>query len=319
MLEKYCPELSILQIPLRNKFRGIMVREVAIFRGSAGWSEFSPFLEYDDAESAVWMTAALEAAHQPWPQLYHDRIAVNATLPIVEPAQVRGILDRFPGSATVKIKVDDFERGSLVVAEVLEINPEMKIRLDVNGGWDADQAISNLLEYHLRFGKVFDYVEQPCVSLEELAVVKPEVPIRIAADESIRKNLGADFSNFSRFADVAILKWQPVGGFKAAKKIADEIGLPVVISSALETGIGISHGLALAASFEESSLACGLGTVALFEGDICSTATAVEDGYIEVKHREPIDFERYLASPERAEFWKQRILRVLQLIEGRSA
>ena len=318
MLEKYCPELLILSIPLRNKFRGISTREVAIFRGRAGWSEFGPFLEYDDQEAAVWMAAALEAAHQPWPVLYRDRIAINATLPIVEPAVVRGILDRFPGSTTVKIKVDDFENGSLVVAEVLEINPEMKIRLDVNGGWDADAAISNLLEYHLRFGNVFDYVEQPCLSLEDLAVVKPEVPFRIAADESIRKNLGAKFNNFSRFADVAIIKWQPVGGFAAAHKIASEIGLPVVISSALETGIGISHGLALAASFKESSLACGLGTVALFEGDICSPATTVEDGFIEVKRREPADFERYLAAPARVDYWKQRILRVLRLLEGRS-
>jgi len=317
MLEEYCPELSILAIPLRNKFRGITVREVAIFRGSAGWSEFSPFLEYDDTESAVWMSAALAAAHQPWPELYRDRIAINATLPIVEPNLVRGILDRFAGSTTAKIKVDDFEKGSLVVAEVLEINPEMKIRLDVNGGWDVDQAISNLLEYHLRFGNVFDYVEQPCLTIEELAVVKPEVPIRIAADESIRKNLGADFTDFSKFADVAILKWQPVGGFAAAHMIASEIGLPVVISSALETGIGISHGLALAASFKENSLACGLGTVALFEGDICSPATLVENGYIEVKRREPEAIERYLATPERTDYWKQRILRVLQLIEGR--
>ena len=319
MLEKYCPELSILQIPLRNKFRGITIREVAIFRGSAGWSEFSPFLEYGDEEAAIWMAAALEAAHQPWPELYRDRIAINATLPIVEPSQVREILDRFPGSTTVKIKVDDFEKGSLVVDEVLEINPEMKIRLDVNGGWDADLAISNLLEYHLRFGSVFEYVEQPCKTLPELAIVKPEVPIRIAADESIRKNLGADFQNLSLFADIAILKWQPVGGFAAAHKLAGEIGLPVVISSALETGIGISHGLALAASFSESPLACGLGTVALLEGDICSPATLVEDGYIEIKHREPAHFERYLAVPDRADYWKQRILRVLQLIERRSA
>jgi len=319
MLEKYCPELSILQVPLRNKFRGITIREVAIFRGSEGWSEFSPFLEYGDEEAAIWMAAALEAAHHPWPELYRDRIAVNATLPIVEPALVRGILARFPGTTTVKIKVDDFEKGSLVVEEVLEINPEMKIRLDVNGGWSTDQAISNLLEYHLRFGNVFDYIEQPCLTVAELAVVKPEVPIRIAADESIRKNLGADFTNFSNFADVAILKWQPVGGFTAAHKIASEMGLPVVISSALETGIGISHGLALAASFKDSSQVCGLGTVALFAGDICSPATVVEDGYIDVKRREPAEFERYLAPPERADYWKQRILRVLHLIEGRSA
>ncbi len=194
----------------------------------------------------------------------------------------------------------------------------MKIRLDVNGGWDEVTAISNLLEYHLRFGNIFDYVEQPCNSLDELLRVKSETPIRIAADESIRKNLRSDFEEFSKYADVAILKWQPLGGISAAHEIAEHIGLPVVVSSALETGVGISHGLALAASFEGSDFACGLGTVALFEGDICDPATVVSDGFLSVKRREPADYERYLAAPDRIEHWEHRILRVLELIERRA-
>lgn len=318
MLADYCPDLRVFSIPLQNKFRGITTREVAIFRGSQGWSEFSPFLEYDDAESVTWMQAALEAANTPWPHLFREKIAINATLPIVDPKEVKEILDRFSGSTTVKIKIDDFEKSALVVEEVLNLNPEMKIRLDVNGGWDEVTAISNLLEFHLRFGNVFDYAEQPCNSLGELARVKNEVPIRIAADESIRKNLGSNFEEFSQYADIAILKWQPLGGFKEAHKIAEQIGLPVVISSALETGIGISHGLALAASFEGSSFACGLGTVALFEGDICEPATVARGGFIDVKRREPVDYERYLAAPDRIEFWEHRILRVSELIERRA-
>ncbi len=318
MFADYFSDLSILSIPLRNKFRGIITREVAIFRGSQGWSEFSPFLEYDDAESVAWMEAALEAANTPWLHLFREKVAINATLPIVDPAEVKRVLDRFPGSTTVKMKVNDFEQGALVLEEVLNINPAMKIRLDVNGGWDEATAISNLLEYHLRFGNVFDYVEQPCNSLDELSRVKSETPIRIAADESIRKNLGSDFEEFSKYADIAILKWQPLGGIKAAHKIAEQIGLPVVVSSALETGIGISHGLALAASFGGSDFACGLGTVALFEGDICNPATVVSNGYLDVKRREPVDYERYLAAPDRIDYWQQRILRVLELIERRA-
>ena len=199
--------------------------------------------------------------------------------------------------------------------EVLTIDPDLKIRLDVNAGWSDTAAISNLLEYHLRFGNVFEYVEQPCATLKELAQVKNEVPIRIAADESIRKNLSADFDNFSRYADFAIIKWQPVGGFKAAHKLAELIGLPIVVSSALETGIGMSHGLALAGSFKSAPLASGLGTVALFDGDVCEPATVVRNGFIEVKRREPDLLERYLASPERILHWKQRILRVLQVLQ----
>ena len=314
-LEEHFPELSILSIPLRNKFRGIDFREVAIFRGPYGWTEFGPFLEYDDQEAATWMRAALEAANEPWPELFHTQIPVNATLPIVEPEAVRAILNRFPRCKTVKIKVDDFENGARVVEEVLNIDPGLKIRLDVNAGWSDTVAISNLLEYHLRFGNVFEYVEQPCATLEELARVKSEVPIRIAADESIRKNLLANFDNFSRYADFAIIKWQPVGGFKAAHALADQIGLPVVISSALETGIGISHGLALAGSFKEAPRACGLGTVALFSGDVCEPPAVVDNGFIEAKRREPVSLERYLASPERSHHWKQRILRVLEVLQ----
>jgi O-succinylbenzoate synthase len=315
MLEKYCPDLTIVSIPLRNKFRGITVREVALFQGAHGWSEFGPFLEYDDLEATAWMRAALEAAHEPWPTLYRDRVPVNATLPIVQVEEVAGILRRFPGSTTVKIKVDDFESGAKIVEEVLRFDENYRIRLDVNGGWQSDEAISNLLEYHLRFGKVFEYVEQPCAKLSDLALVKAEVPIKIAADESIRKNLSADFKDFGLFADIAILKWQPVGGFKAAHRLAEEIGLPVVISSALETGVGISHGLALAASFEAESLACGLGTVALFDSDLCEPAALTEDGFLDVKRREPNLRERYLATPERTEHWKRRIVRTLELIE----
>ena len=319
MLAEYCPDLLVLAIPLRNKFRGITVREVALFRGSQGWSEFSPFLEYDDQEAATWMRSALEAANTPWPELFHEKIAINATLPIVEPRLVAAILERFPGSSTVKIKVEDFEKGAKVVEEVLTINAEMRIRLDVNGGWSSEEAIANLLAYHRRFGEVFEYIEQPCQTLPELAEVKSRTAIPIAVDESIRKHLSADFQGLSRYADVAILKWQPLGGFGAAHKIADEIGLPVVISSALETGIGISHGLALASSFKELNAACGLGTVALMESDISSPAVQPSHGYLEVKRREPINFERYLATPERATHWKQRIVRTLELIEGRSA
>jgi len=316
MLDEYCPDLLVLAIPLRNKFRGITTREVALFRGTQGWSEFSPFLEYDDQEAATWMRAAQEAANTPWPKLFRSRVAINATLPMVEPTHVREILARFPGSTTVKIKVDDFEKGALMVEEALNCNPELRIRLDVNGGWSAEQARTNLLEYHLRFGKVFDYVEQPCISLHDLAEIKNDIAIPIAVDESIRKNLSAEFSTFSHYADIAIVKWQPVGGFVAAHRIAEEVGLPVVISSALETGIGISHGLALAASFSGFNYACGLGTVALLESDTSTPSSLVSDGFLEVERREPVGFERYLATPERTAFWKQRILRVLELMEG---
>jgi O-succinylbenzoate synthase len=306
-------DFRVVSIPTKTNFRGINYREIALFRGSEGWSEFSPFLEYDPQESSAWLNAAIEAANTPWPKLYHKQVPINATLPNVAVEKVESILRSFEGCTTVKIKVSDFESSADIVEEVLNIIPDAKIRLDVNGSWSLEEALLHLHDFNLRFGKVFEYIEQPCQSLGDLAKLKKEIPMKIAVDESIRKNLGSDFSALRDVADVAILKWAPSGGFIAAHALADEIGLPVVVSSALDSGIGISHSLALAASFESLEFACGLGTVALLESDICSPAAIPARGYMDVEHREP-DFalvEKYRASEDREEWWKNRIVETL--------
>ena len=307
-------ELHVLQLPLRNTFRGIDTREVLVFRGVAGWSEFSPFTEYSDLESLTWLKAALEAAANPWPELYRNKIAINATLPVVAADAVPGILKRFNGCTTIKIKVDDFESGAERVAATLECIPDAKIRLDVNGGWDLATALSHTEKYFERFGEVFEYIEQPSHSLEVLRELHQRSPIKIAADESIRKHLSSDLAEIAECADIAILKWQPLGGFVQAHTIAKTIGLPVVISSALETGIGISHGLALAASFPELPYACGLGTTSLFLEDICGDQFTVNEGFLEVQSAEPMDLERFRAPTERQEWWQNRLMRIGELL-----
>lgn len=303
-------DFRVVSIPTKTNFRGINHREVALFKGSEGWSEFSPFLEYGPQESSTWLKAAIEAANTPWPYLYRKQIPINATLPQVEVEKVTSILKSFEGCTTVKIKVSDFEGSADLVEEVLNIIPSAKIRLDVNGSWNLQDALLHLHDFNLRFGKVFEYIEQPCESLSDLAELKKEIPMKIAVDESIRKNLGSDLSSLHDVADVAILKWAPSGGFAAAHSLADEVGLPVVVSSALDSGIGISHSLALAASFESMEFACGLGTVALLESDICSPATIPLNGFLDVERREP-DFalvEKYRASEDRENWWKNRIV-----------
>jgi O-succinylbenzoate synthase len=307
-------DFTVVSIPTRTSFRGITFREAAIFRGTQGWSEFSPFLEYQKIESATWLRAALEGANTPWPHMYRKQVAVNATLPIVPVDQVAGILANFDGCTTVKIKVNDFESGSELVEETLNILPDAKIRLDVNGSWSLEEALLHLHDFHLRFGKVFEYIEQPCTSFEDLAKLKAEVPMKIAVDESIRKNLGSDFSNLRDIADVAIVKWAPTGGISAAHEIAKQTGLPIVVSSALDTGIGISHSLALAASFQSLEYACGLGTIALLESDICDPALIPQGGMIEVERKEP-NFklvEKYRATQERQDWWKNRVIEITE-------
>jgi O-succinylbenzoate synthase len=305
-------DFTVLSIPMRSRFRNIDFREVALFHGTQGWSEFSPFLEYRASEGSTWLKAALEAAYKPWPKSYREKISINATLPMVEPDRVPEILRRFDGCTTVKIKVDDFENGAELVEATLDFLPDAKIRLDVNEGWELEEALLNLYDYNLRFGNIFEYIEQPCKSLLDLKRLKRETPFKIAADEAIRKNLDFEMESLSEYVDVAILKWAPTGGFEAAHELASRIGLPVVISSALETGVGISHSLALAASFPHLDYACGLGTVSLLDSDICRPAFIPERGEIEVRRAEPVPalLTKYQAGQERVEWWRNRIIEI---------
>ncbi len=307
-------DFTVVAIPTKTSFRGITTREVALFRGPAGWSEFSPFLEYGRDESRRWLMAAVEAATHAWPEQKRTSIPINATLPRVAVDQVPRILKNFPGISTIKIKVDSFEKDADLVEAALEYAPDAKIRLDVNGGWTLPEALLNLHDFHLRFGAVFEYIEQPCESRADLAALKKEIPMKIAVDESIRKSLHEDFSTLNEIADVAIIKWAPSGGFAEAKKLIAAIGLPVVVSSALDTGIGISHGLALAGSLDTLDYACGLGTVSLFESDICTPAVTVANGEISIHRREPDPalLAKYRATGEREEWWKNRISQILE-------
>ena len=311
-LEKIFNDLTVVAIPTRTNFRGVTIREAALFRGAAGWSEFSPFIEYSDVEAEQWLYAALEGANTPWPELKRSSIGINATLPKVEIDRVPEILNRFPGAMTVKIKIDDFENDCELVEAALDFNPDFKIRLDVNGGWSLETALLNLYNYYLRFGKVFEYIEQPCLEIADLKELKKEIPMKIAIDESIRKALTSDFSGAKEFADIAIIKWAPSGGITRANKLIEKIGLPAVISSALDTGIGISHGLALAASQSDLSFDCGLATSSLLESDVITPPLEITAGTIAVQ-RTSLDEKlaaKYLASADRRLWWQNRIERI---------
>ena len=311
-LEKIFNDLTVVAIPTRTNFRGVTIREAALFRGAAGWSEFSPFIEYSDVEAEQWLYAALEGANTPWPELKRSSIGINATLPKVEIDRVPEILNRFPGAMSVKIKIDDFENDCELVEAALDFNPDFKIRLDVNGGWTLETALLNLYNYYLRFGKVFEYIEQPCLEIADLKELKKEIPMKIAIDESIRKALTSDFSGAKEFADIAIIKWAPSGGITRANKLIEKIGLPAVISSALDTGIGISHGLALAASQSDLSFDCGLATSSLLESDVITPPLEITAGTIAVQ-RTSLDEKlaaKYLASADRRLWWQNRIERI---------
>jgi O-succinylbenzoate synthase len=280
----------VYAVPLRTRFRGITVREGVLLRGDAGWGEFSPFLDYDAAECGAWLRAAREAADEGWPPPVRRQIPVNVTVPAVGPEQAAEIV-RQGGCRTAKVKVAEpgqSEADDLARVEAVRdaLGPAGKIRVDANGGWDVDTAV-RVLKLLDRFD--LEYAEQPCRTVEDLATVRRRQHVPVAADESIRR--AEDPLRVARLeaADIAVLKVQPLGGVRACLEIAERIGLPVVVSSALETSVGIAAGVALAAALPELEYACGLATVQLLERDVVADPLLPVDGMLPVRRPEPAD------------------------------
>ena len=313
-------DIAILALPLRTSFRKIQTRELAIFRGQR-WAEFSPFLEYSDQEASQWLRAALSWANDPLPRLNRKTIKVNATLPAVPPEQISSTLQNFGKFETVKIKVaetkelsQDIER----VRKVRELFPDVKIRLDANGALDVESALflaSQLTELGL------EYFEQPVATIPELKQLKQElaskeIELKIAADESIRKAEDPLRVAEEEAADIAVIKVQPLGGIERALQIASDSGLEIVVSSALESSIGISQGLHLAAALPELNYDCGLATTALLAADVTGNPLLPENGVMEVREVEPDQelIEKYSVSEDRKQWWLNRIDRCLELL-----
>ena len=282
-LAELLPTMRAFAIPLRNRFRGITVREGALVRGVAGWGEFAPFAEYGPAESSRWLASAIEAATTGWPEAVRDRIGVNATVPAVAPSAAHDIVAR-SGCRTAKVKVaepgqserDDIER----VAAVRDaLGPGGRIRVDANGGWDVDQAAGTLGRL-ARFG--LEYAEQPCATLDELARLRRLVDVPLAADESIRKASDPLAVRAAGAADIVVLKVAPLGGVRPALQVAAECGLPVVVSSAVDSSVGLAAGVALAAALPELSYDCGLGTGQMLTGDVTASPLLPDHGTLPV-------------------------------------
>jgi len=312
-------DAAVFAIPLRTRFRGITVREGMLLRGPAGWGEFSPFWDYDPRESAAWLRAAREAAYDGWPEPVRDQVPVNVTVPAVGPERAAGIVRESGGCRTAKVKVaepgqslaDDEAR---VEAVRDAIGPAGRVRIDVNGSWDVDTAVRAIRRLS---GFDLEYVEQPCRTVEELAQVRRRVDVPIAADESIRRAEDPLRVAALHAADVAVLKVQPLGGVRACLRIVEQIGLPAVVSSALETSVGIAAGVALAAALPELPYACGLATVQLLQRDVVADPLLPLAGALPVRRPEPDPAARSLveADAQAAARWWQRVGEVSRALQ----
>ncbi|WP_136037163.1 o-succinylbenzoate synthase [Microbacterium sp. K35] len=304
----------VVALPMHTRFRGVDTREALLFEGPEGWAEFSPFVEYDDAEAATWLAAAIDYAWRAQPAPVRHRIGVNATVPAVEPGRVPEVLARFPGCRTAKVKVA--EPGQLLADDVARVRavreamgPEGRVRIDANGLWNVDEAehaVHALAEYDL------EYVEQPCATVPELAELRTRVKymgIPVAADESIRKSDDPLAVARAGAADIVVIKAQPLRGVTHALQIVTAAGLPAVVSSALDTAVGLSQGAALAAALPSLGFDCGLGTGSLFLDDVADLRPV--DGAIPVGRVTPDAdaLTRLAAADERREWWLARLAR----------
>lgn len=304
-------EPVVFSIPLRTRFRGIEVREGVLFRGPAGWAEFSPFLEYPPAVARRWLAAAREAAGDGWPAPVRHSVPVNVTVPAVGPLPASEIVRSSGGCRTAKVKVA--EPGQDLAADLDRVEavrdalgPAGRVRVDANGAWSVDEAaraIGALDRFDL------EYVEQPCATLAEMAELRRRVEVPLAADESVRTADDPLRVAGLAAADIVVLKVAPLGGVRPALRVAEAAGLPVVVSSALETSVGIAAGLALAAALPELPYACGLATVALLTEDVVADPLLPVDGELPVRRPapDPLALRRLAAPPERARWWRERL------------
>lgn len=324
-LEELLPSIHVVALPLNVPFRGVTVREAMLFRGPRGWTEFSPFLEYGIPEAATWLAGAIEGGWARPAKAVRETVPVNATVPAVPARRVPGVLEAYGPVQTVKVKVGglhgDLEADEARVHAVRRTAGDtVRIRVDANGTWslaEAREAIRRLSQYGL------EYVEQPVAGLEDLARIRGfanGLDVAIAADESIRKT--GDPQRVARLeaADVLVLKVQPLGGAARAREVAQSCGLPVVVSSALDTSVGIGLGAELASSLPELPHACGLGTAALFREDVCATPAVPVDGRLGIARPvpDPDRLVRLAASPERRAWWMRRLSDCLEELRHRS-
>jgi O-succinylbenzoate synthase len=311
--------VNVFAIPLRTRFRGITVREGLLLRGDDGrWGEWSPFLEYDARVAEPWLRCAEEAAAGDWPAPLRDRVPVNVTVPAVGPDEAH-LIAAAGGCRTAKVKVAepgqalaDDEARLEAVRDAL--GADAAIRVDANGAWPVDHAVAAIALLDRAAGGL-EYVEQPCASVEDLAAVRRRVDVPIAADESIRRAEDPYRVRDLEAADIAVLKVQPLGGVRACLRIAEDIGLPVVVSSALETSVGIAAGLALAAALPELPYACGLATVQLLTGDVVASPLVPVDGFLSVGMPvvDPAAAALLAAPPDRMAHWATRLAEVRRL------
>ncbi|MDO5722273.1 MAG: o-succinylbenzoate synthase [Actinomycetaceae bacterium] len=327
-------QILLYRTALTHRFRGITSRDGLLLRGAHGWAEVSPFWDYDSAESATWLQAGLAQARSQAVTPRRSQVPVNATIPVVSAQRAAQLVAQSGGCSTVKVKVadprstltQDCERLEAVRQALTEQLRQRgqdasagRIRVDANTAWDREEAVKAIGALD-RAAAGLEYVEQPCPSVADLAWVRARVEVPIAADESVRRARDPLAVARAQAADLLVVKVQPLGGAHRIHQIAEETGLPVVVSSALDSSVGLARAAQCAASLPDLPFACGLGTARLLEGDVTTRRVLSRDGAVEVF--DPVVDEDVVAEPASAEQlalverWVDRLTRMCAHIDA---
>ncbi|AXE39099.1 o-succinylbenzoate synthase [Acidipropionibacterium virtanenii] len=319
LVDRGIDDLLVYRVPLTVRFRRIDVRDGLLLHGPAGWGETSPFWDYDAAESSAWLRAGLEGATSSLPDPLRDRIPVNATVPVVDPGQAHRIVAS-SGCATAKVKVADPRSRLSADCARLEavrdaLGPDGRIRIDANAAWTVDEAVAAIGELRRAAGEL-EYAEQPCPSVADLAAVRRRVDVPIAADESVRRAEDPLAVARAGAADLIIVKAQPLGGVRRALRVVEEAGLPAIVSSALDTGVGIGLAAHLAAALPRLDHACGLATTRLFTGDVTEASITPENGSIPVRRAEVDTSGVQTGDEELCARWAARLAEMMEALDA---
>jgi O-succinylbenzoate synthase len=315
---------KVVSIPLRTKFRGLTERELLVFEGPNGWSEWAAFTEYEDEEAATWLQAAIEWGYETVPEPVRKQVPVSAILPAVPTEEVVKVLGRAGKFATVKIKVADPKQTTADdlarILEVKQLYPDAKLRLDANGGYKVHQALELLAQLESNSINL-EFFEQPVATIAELAELKVEITkrgqvVKIAADESVRRSSDPLAVELAGAADLLVIKSAPLGGIVNALEIAKSSKLEICASSAMQSSIGLAAELHFAGCLPELNYDAGLGTGYLFGGDLSADRLIPENGMLELRRPEinSSSLDVLKAEDHRYDWWLARLERCSRIL-----
>ncbi|WP_242491687.1 o-succinylbenzoate synthase [Actinomyces minihominis] len=287
-------EVVVYSLPMNIRFRGITRRDGLLLWGRNGWGEAAPFWNYDTQESSRWLRGGITTAVESFPQAVRSSVPVNVTIPACDVDTALKRVRAQAGCRTAKVKVaeagqlgaEDIDRVRVVATELVRLHgSNARVRIDANAGWSVDEALVMLRELNLAAAPAggLEYAEQPTLSVEELARLRHLSPVPIAADESVRRAADPLRVRQLQAADVAVLKVAPLGGIGAAYRLTGELGLPPVVSSALDSSVGIAAGVILAAALPNLNYACGLNTATMFTADVLADPFVAEGGVLSLE------------------------------------